>query len=86
MRTLGLHQPIMDILEWSYFSCLGRSFWGQRRARDWWVDYASQIANWEEGSEEVESDIESSTEYLAWYRQTYRERLQLGQPYLVSKF
>ena len=44
----------------------------------------AQIANWDEGDAEVDSETESSVAYLTWYRHAYRERLQLGRPYPVS--
>ena len=86
MRTLGLHQAIVDILERAAYGHPERSFRGWGRAQDWRLECTPQITDWEEGGEEVGSKAESSAEYLAWYCWTYRERLQLGQPYPVSEF
>ena len=67
MRTLSLHQAIVDIPVWDIYGRLGRSFHGKGRARDW------QIANWDEGGVEVDSEVASSAAYLTWYHRTYRE-------------
>ena len=84
MRTLGLHQAIVDIPAREIYGRLGRSFWGRGRARDWRIECTAQIANWDEGGAEVGSKAESSAAYLMWYRRAYQERLQLGRPYPVS--
>ena len=67
MRTLGLHQAIVDILARDIYSHLGRSFCGKGRARDWRIDCTSQIADWDEGGAEVGSKAESGAAYLTWY-------------------
>ena len=73
MRTLGLHQAIVDIPARDIYDRSGRSFRGKGRARDWRIDCTSQIANWDEGGVEVGSEVESSAAYLTWYHRTYRE-------------
>ena len=84
MRTLGLHQAIVDIPAREIYGRPRRSFRSKGRARYWRIECTPQIANWEEGGAEVGSEVESSTSYLTWYRRAYREQLQLGRPYLVS--
>ena len=84
MRTLGLHQAIVDIPARDIYGRPGRSFRSKGRARDWRIECTPQIANWEEGGAEVDSEAESSAVYLIWYRRTYKKRLQLGRPYPVS--
>ena len=84
MRTLGLHQAIVDIPAREIYGRPRRSFRGRGRARDWRIEWIAQIADWDEGGAEVGSEAKSSAAYLTWYRRTYRERLQLGRPYLVS--
>ena len=86
MRTLGLHQAIVDIPAREIYGRPGRSFRDRGRARDWHIECMSQIADWDEGGTEVGSEAESSAAYLASYRRTYRERLQLGRPFPVSYF
>ena len=78
MRTLGLHQAIVDIPAQEIYSRPGRSLRGRGRARDWRLECMAQIADWDEGGTEVGSEAESSVAYLTWYRCTYREQLQLG--------
>ena len=84
MRTLGLHQAIVDIPTREIYGHPGRSFRGRERARDWRIECTAQIADWDEGGAEVGSEAESSVAYLTWYRRAYREWLQLRRPYLVS--
>ena len=86
MRTLGLHQAIVDISTRDMFSRPGRSFCGKGRARDWRIKCTLQIVDWDEGGAEVGSEAESSATYLTWYRRTYQEWLQLGCPFSVSGF
>ena len=45
MRTLGLHQAIVDIPARDIYGRPGRSFCGKRRAHDWQIDCTPQIAN-----------------------------------------
>ena len=84
MRTLGLHQAIVDIPAREVYGRPRRSFRGRGRARDWRIECTSQITDWDEGGAEVGSEAESSAAYLTWYRRAYRERLQFGRPYPVS--
>ena len=84
MRTLGLHQTIVDIPAREIYGRPGRSLRGRGRARDWRIECTAQIADWDEGGAEVGSEAENSVAYLTWYRRAYRERLQLGRPYPVS--
>ena len=84
MRTLGLHQAIIDIPTREIYGRPGRSFRGRGCARDWRIECTAQIADWDEGGAKVGSEAESSVAYLTWYRRAYRERLQLGRPYPVS--
>ena len=84
MRTLGLHQAIVDIPALEIYGRPKRSFHGRGHARDWRIECTAQIVDWDEGGAEVGSEAESSAAYLTWYRRAYRERLQLGRPYLVS--
>ena len=64
MRTLGLHQAIVDIPARDIYGHLGRSFHGKGRARDWRIEYTSQIVDWDEGGVEVDFETESSATYL----------------------
>ena len=64
MRTLGLHQAIVDIPARDIYGRPGRSFRGKRRARDWRIECTSQIVDWDEGGAEVGSEAESSAAYL----------------------
>ena len=73
MRTLGLHQAIVDISARDIYGHPGRSFCGKGRARDGQSDCTPQIADWDEGSAEVGEEAESSMVYLTWYCRTYRE-------------
>ena len=84
MKTLGLHQAIVDIPAREIYGRPRQSFRGRGRARDWRIECTAQIADWDEGGAEVGSEAESSVAYLTWYRRAYRERLQLGRPYPVS--
>ena len=43
MRTLGLHQAIVDILARDIYGRPGRSFRGKGRAHDWQIDCTPQI-------------------------------------------
>ena len=86
MRTLGLHQAIVDIPTSDIYGRPGRSFRGKRGARDWQIDCTPQIADWDKGGTKVGSEAKSSAAYLTWYRRIYRERLQLGRPFPVSGF
>ena len=71
MRTMDLHQAIVDISARDIYGRLGRSFRGKGRARDWRIDCTLQIANWDEEGAEVGSEVESSAAYLTWYHRTY---------------
>ena len=74
----------MDIPAQKIYGHPRRSFRGRGYARDWQIECMAQIADWDEGGAEVGSEADSSAAYLTWYRCAYRERLQLGRPYLVS--
>ena len=84
MRTLGLHQAIVDIPAREIYGRPECSFRGRGRARDLRIKCTAQIADWDEGGAEVGSEAESSAAYITWYRRAYKEQLQLGRPYLVS--
>src|SRR5262249_18541033 len=85
-RTLGLHQPPLDLER------LGRP---GRRSRqcsglesiDWADLYKGEVENWRAGGSLVSSDARSSEPYLEQFRAHYRDHLQLGSaPEVLSFF
>ncbi|MQM15787.1 hypothetical protein Taro_048738 [Colocasia esculenta] len=79
VRTLGWHQPAIEVLS------LGREGHSRRRFfaedRDWGADHGSTVAYWREGGERVlrVTDLQDSSAYMEDYQARYAGRLWLDR-------
>src|SRR5262249_52908440 len=75
-RTLGLHQPIVDLTRPTH----PRRHWrfSGFTDTDWVTINAAAMQDWEAGGTEVTSDAASNTAYVGAFREHYRTHLHLG--------
>ncbi|MQL69795.1 hypothetical protein Taro_002136 [Colocasia esculenta] len=79
VRTLGWHQPAIDV------PSLGREGHSHRRFfakdRDWGADHGSTVAYWHEGGEQVvrQTALLDSSAYMEDYQARYAGRLRLDR-------
>ncbi|MQL76299.1 hypothetical protein Taro_008683 [Colocasia esculenta] len=79
VRTLGWHQPAMEV------PSLGREGHSRRRFfaedRDWGLEHRSTVAYWRAGGDQVvrQTDLLDSSAYMEDYRARYAGRLRLDR-------
>ncbi|MQL83620.1 hypothetical protein Taro_016113 [Colocasia esculenta] len=79
VRTLGWHQPAMEV------PSLGREGHSRRRFfaedRDWSEEHGSTFAYWRSGGDQVlrQADLQDSSAYMEDYRARYAGRLRLDR-------
>src|SRR5262249_43080564 len=84
-RTLGLHQPPLDLERLARPLRRSRRFAGLEIV-DWADLYKGEVENRRAGGSVVVSDARSSEPYVEQFRAHYRDRLQLGSAPEVPSF
>ncbi|MQM01315.1 hypothetical protein Taro_034071, partial [Colocasia esculenta] len=79
VRTLGWHQPTMEVLSLGREGHSRRQFFAEDR--DWSEEHGSTVAYWRAGGDQVlrQADLQDSSVYMEDYRARYAGRLRLDR-------